>query len=79
MPRVAIELEERKARPRPCARPDAWPEVLLSFGSVPFCLRVTQEALKNRLDGYHKQTIPVLDHYAPNGIVKQVCALVREP
>ena len=34
--------------------------------------------MANRLDGYSKQTIPVLDHYAPNGIVKQVRALVRE-
>ena len=57
MPRVAFELEERKARPRPYARPDAWPEVLVSFGFVPFRLRVAQEALANRLDGYSNNNI----------------------
>merc|ERR1719382_1798265 len=34
----------------------------------------TAEALKKRLDGYHKQTVPILDHYKPWGIVAQVTA-----
>merc|ERR1711879_647312 len=32
----------------------------------------TAEALKKRLDGYQNQTVPILDHYAPKGIVKRV-------
>jgi adenylate kinase len=34
----------------------------------------TAEALTKRLDSYHKSTVPILDHYAPNGIVTQVNA-----
>merc|ERR1712039_798197 len=34
----------------------------------------TAEALKKRLNGYHKQTVPILDHYRPDGIVAQVTA-----
>lgn len=32
----------------------------------------TKEALKKRLDGYGKETLPILNHYAPKGIVKKV-------
>jgi adenylate kinase len=32
----------------------------------------TAEALKKRLSSYHSQTVPILDHYAPGGIVKKV-------
>merc|ERR1712151_1380571 len=32
----------------------------------------TAEALKKRLDGYNNQTMPILDHYRPQGIVKHV-------
>merc|ERR1719229_1747439 len=32
----------------------------------------TAEALKKRLDSYNSQTVPILDHYAPKGIVKRV-------
>lgn len=32
----------------------------------------TAEALKKRLDGYKNQTLPILDHYAPRGIVKTI-------
>eukprot|EP00405_Crypthecodinium_cohnii_P019441 CAMPEP_0206482886 /NCGR_PEP_ID=MMETSP0324_2-20121206/39112_1 /ASSEMBLY_ACC=CAM_ASM_000836 /TAXON_ID=2866 /ORGANISM="Crypthecodinium cohnii, Strain Seligo" /LENGTH=316 /DNA_ID=CAMNT_0053960861 /DNA_START=107 /DNA_END=1057 /DNA_ORIENTATION=+ len=32
----------------------------------------TAEALTKRLDGYKKQTVPILDHYAPKGIVKRI-------
>merc|ERR1712039_558280 len=32
----------------------------------------TAEALKKRLDGYKNQTVPILEHYAPHGIVKTV-------
>jgi len=34
----------------------------------------TAEALKNRLNSYHLQTVPILDHYAPKGIVRRVDA-----
>lgn len=32
----------------------------------------TAEALTKRLDGYNKETVPILDHYAPKGIVKRI-------
>lgn len=32
----------------------------------------TEDALKKRLEGYHKETVPILDHYKPKGIVKKV-------
>mmetsp|Transcript_10111 Transcript_10111/g.22746 ORF Transcript_10111/g.22746 Transcript_10111/m.22746 type:complete len:319 (-) Transcript_10111:148-1104(-) len=32
----------------------------------------TAAALKKRLDGYNNETVPILDHYAPNGIVRKV-------
>lgn len=32
----------------------------------------TAEALKKRLDGYKNQTVPILDHYGPKGIVKTI-------
>jgi len=32
----------------------------------------TAEALKKRLDSYNKETVPILSHYAPKGIVKRV-------
>jgi len=32
----------------------------------------TAEALTKRLDGYQKQTVPILSHYGPKGIVKRV-------
>merc|ERR1740138_1957287 len=32
----------------------------------------TAEALKKRLDGYNNQTVPILDHYMPKGIVRTV-------
>lgn len=34
----------------------------------------TAEALKSRLAGYYSKTIPILDHYAPKGIVKKIDA-----
>lgn len=34
----------------------------------------TAEALKKRLHGYHTQTVPILDHYAPKGVVKRINA-----
>lgn len=34
----------------------------------------TAAALKTRLGGYHSQTVPILDHYAPKGIVKRINA-----
>lgn len=34
----------------------------------------TATALVKRLKGYHNETVPILEHYKPNGIVKQVNA-----
>ena len=34
----------------------------------------TADALKTRLEQYWSKTTPILDHYAPNGIVKKVNA-----
>lgn len=34
----------------------------------------TAEALVKRLKGYHGETVPILDHYRPNGIVRAVNA-----
>merc|ERR1712084_188705 len=32
----------------------------------------TAEALKKRLDGYKNQTVPILNHYGPRGVVKHI-------
>ena len=34
----------------------------------------TEEALQSRLKGYHDQTVPILDHYSPAGVVHKVDA-----
>merc|ERR1719327_1824621 len=34
----------------------------------------TEEALGKRLQSYHAQTVPILDHYGPAGVVKKVDA-----
>merc|ERR1719253_611571 len=34
----------------------------------------TEEALGKRLQGYHAQTVPILDHYEPTGVVTRVDA-----
>merc|ERR1719333_1110652 len=34
----------------------------------------TEEALAKRLQGYHAQTVPILDHYEPTGVVIKVDA-----
>ena len=34
----------------------------------------TEEALGKRLQSYHAQTVPILTHYAPAGVVKKVDA-----
>ena len=34
----------------------------------------TSEALIQRLRGYHKETVPILDHYRPTGVVRKVNA-----
>merc|ERR1719229_552126 len=36
------------------------------------CPDDTAEALKKRLDSYNSQTVPILDHYSPKGIVKSI-------
>ena len=36
----------------------------------------TEEALSQRLESYHAQTVPILDHYAPSGVVSKVDANV---
>ena len=37
----------------------------------------TEEALGKRLEGYHAQTVPILDHYSPAGVVSRVDANVK--
>lgn len=39
----------------------------------------TEEALTKRLQGYHDQTVPILAHYEPNGVVARVDANVAPP
>lgn len=34
----------------------------------------TEEALAKRLEGYHAQTVPILSHYEPSGVVQRVNA-----
>ena len=34
----------------------------------------TEEALATRLQGYHSQTVPILEHYEPTGVVNRVDA-----
>ena len=34
----------------------------------------TEEALKSRLEGYHGQTVPILAHYEPSGVVHKIDA-----
>ena len=34
----------------------------------------TEEALKSRLEGYHSQTVPILAHYDPKGVVHKIDA-----
>jgi len=34
----------------------------------------TEEALGKRLQGYHEQTVPILDHYEPAGVVSRLNA-----
>jgi adenylate kinase len=34
----------------------------------------TAKALKKRLKAYHKETVPILKHYAPHGVVRTVNA-----
>ena len=34
----------------------------------------TATALVKRLNGYHGETVPILDHYRPNGVVREVNA-----
>ena len=38
----------------------------------------TEEALKSRLEAYHSQTVPILAHYGPAGIVTKVDATDME-
>ena len=37
----------------------------------------TEEALGKRLESYHAQTVPILDHYSPTGVVSKVDANVK--
>mmetsp|Transcript_39254 Transcript_39254/g.65146 ORF Transcript_39254/g.65146 Transcript_39254/m.65146 type:complete len:270 (-) Transcript_39254:268-1077(-) len=34
----------------------------------------TEEALKSRLENYHAQTVPILEHYEPHGSVRKIDA-----
>merc|ERR1719183_2040754 len=37
----------------------------------------TEEALSKRLESYHAQTVPILAHYDPTGVVSKVDANVK--
>ena len=37
----------------------------------------TEEALSKRLQGYHAQTVPILEHYEPAGVVRRVNANMK--
>ena len=37
----------------------------------------TEEALTKRLESYHAQTVPILTHYEPTGVVSRVDANVK--
>merc|ERR1712094_3362 len=37
----------------------------------------TEEALTKRLESYHAQTVPILTHYEPTGVVSKVDANVK--
>ena len=39
----------------------------------------TEEALTKRLQGYHEQTVPILAHYEPAGVVSKVDANAPPP
>ena len=39
----------------------------------------TEEALQSRLAGYHSQTVPILDHYKPTGVVHMIDANKAPP
>ena len=39
----------------------------------------TEEALAKRLRGYHAQTVPILEHYGPSGVVTKVDANQAPP
>ena len=39
----------------------------------------TEEALKSRLEGYHSQTVPILAHYKPTGVVQMIDANKAPP
>jgi len=32
----------------------------------------TKEALKSRLEGYHRETMPILGHYEPRGVIRRI-------
>lgn len=71
-----------KTRPPTTMKKDASGEVIAStmldtdVSNEPLYQRSddTAAALKNRLIAYHKDTVPVLAHYAPLGVVKRVNA-----
>ena len=46
----------------------------LTFKPLIQCLDDTSEALKKRFASYHKDNIPIVDHYNPLGINKEVNA-----
>ena len=39
----------------------------------------TEEALGRRLKGYHAQTVPILAHYEPTGVVTKIDANQAPP
>ena len=66
------------ARPKSLGEGDAPSEanMLDDETSEPLMQRAddTEEALTKRLEGYHAQTVPILEHYSPAGVVSKVDA-----
>ena len=64
---------------KPISLTDGRETMLDDFTGEPLMQRAddTEEALSKRLKGYHEQTVPILEHYGPAGVVSKVDANVE--
>lgn len=67
-PPKSMKLDASGAVVKESMKDDATGEALMQRGDD------TAAALKTRLQAYHNDTVPILDHYAPKGVVKRVDA-----
>lgn len=67
-PPKSMKLDGAGAVVKESMKDDATGEALMQRGDD------TAAALKTRLQAYHNDTVPILNHYAPKGIVKRVDA-----